>query len=497
MENKKRMRSEYFVGLANKVQKLPIMCVIGSLEQIYTNTRQPVPEEDLENIRGGNYMALCPFHADESLGSFVITPSKNMWWCFTEGIGWSTIHFEMRYFDLSFSDAVFHLAKRFSLLSEEEEKQYAGKKIDADLVKRVEVEMDRRKKTPQKKVDPKLIHSVYSTFPILCPLKEKHKKHLLKERHLSEEDLKDYFTVPNRNRQLAKSVYREFAVQVAKKAFPDRKFSELSDKELVFLETSKAMKMLKEELIHVPGFFKNGNKIDFSAYPGIGFLVRDDSGMVVGIQIRRDTVKEGESRYTWFSSSFAAYNDMYEGGGSPGAPGGVIFPKTDKENPALCITEGRFKAEQIAKKGNIAVYVSGVSSWRNIMPMIQRLRGDRKSVLVMFDADLMGNTAVHGQLIALCEELRKTGLAPYLVLWKIRHGKGFDDLVIRTGTSYKDKLSYVPCGKFEKQYRKALAEALSEMGVNDVRDIEKNKSQQFKHMLQNGVENAVCRKEEK
>lgn len=56
-------------------------------------------------------------------------------------------------------------------------------------------------------------------------------------------------------------------------------------------------------------------KLAFYAVKGIGMLIHDVYGRVAAIQIRRDTIKEGQQRYIWFSSSFAPYEpDKYIGG---------------------------------------------------------------------------------------------------------------------------------------------------------------------------------------
>ena len=233
------------------------------------------------------------------------------------------------------------------------------------------------------------------------------------------------------------------------------------------------------------------NRMDFTSYKGIGFLVRDDRGRVQGIQIRRDTVKEGESRYVWFSSAFAATAPGCSGGASSCSPGGVIYPKIKKADPALCITEGRFKAEQIAKKGNIAVYISGVSTWKSVLPMIERLKGDRKKVYVMFDSDMMGNTAVHSQLQEICETLKKHGLVPYLILWPIEKGKGFDDLVLGQGSQYYEHLRDIPYGRFEPLFQKSMKETLGKYGAARVRDVKKENTSAFNRDMQAAVQKAV------
>lgn len=61
--------------------------------------------------RGSNYFGLCPFH-NEKTGSFSVTPSKQMYYCFGCGAGGNVITFIMEYENYSFSEAIEFLAKR-------------------------------------------------------------------------------------------------------------------------------------------------------------------------------------------------------------------------------------------------------------------------------------------------------------------------------------------------------------------------------------------------
>lgn len=500
MDRKQYQRAEFFQKLTEKVMAIPVTLVIGTVIEVYDRNRRPVDEKELASPSGGNYLALCPFHPDERLGSFVITPSKNMWYCFTENIGWNGIHFEMRYYDIGFKDAVFHLARRMSVINDSDYKIYAGKAIDEDIVTHIEksVEKPKREK-PLPKADADVINAAYSAIPLVCRLSAKHKKHLLKDRGLAEADLGDYFTFPTRRTDLAGKVYKEIGRQYALGRF-GKEIKELADKERGIVEKSKCLARFREQFERVPGFFydERKNRYDFAAYNGIGFLVRDDHGRVQGIQIRRDVVKEGETRYVWFSSAFAQAKPGLRGGASSGSPGGVIFPKTERKNgrkPALCITEGRFKAEAIAKKGNIAIYVSGVSTWKSVMPIIDRLKGSRRRAYIMFDADMMGNVAVHSQLTEICEGIKKHGLDPLLILWPKDRGKGFDDLVAGCGQQYSKCLKAVSYDDFEKKYQEVLKKALAKYRSETIRGISKNDAPFFNLDMQRGVEEEIGVKE--
>ena len=223
------------------------------------------------------------------------------------------------------------------------------------------------------------------------------------------------------------------------------------------------------------------------SYKGIGFLCRNADGKAVGIQIRRDTVKEGEQRYVWFSSTFAQKDGS---GASSGSPGGFI-PGT-KEKPSICITEGRFKAEKIAEKGNDCIYVSGVSTWKSVLPILEKIRKGRNVVYLMFDADMMGNVAVHRQLVAFENELStKYHFQTRLIVWGIDNGKGFDDLVIKKGEQYYKSLKMITYKDFSEHYNCVLQKVCESFGVKTSRDIKSEDAELFNIRMQKQMEKAV------
>lgn len=89
----------------------------------------------------------------------------------------------------------------------------------------------------------------------------------------------------------------------------------------------------------------------------------------------------------------------------------------------------------------------------------------------MFDADMMGNTAVHSQLKEICESLQEHGLKPFLLLWPIEKGKGFDDLVLSQGSIYHRFMADISYRRFEPLYEKAVQKVLSRYSVTRIRDI--------------------------
>lgn len=63
---------------------------------------------------GVSYVGLCPFHSDRR-PSFYVSPSKNVCKCFSCGEGGSPIQFVMKHEQLSYSDALRYLAKKYRI----------------------------------------------------------------------------------------------------------------------------------------------------------------------------------------------------------------------------------------------------------------------------------------------------------------------------------------------------------------------------------------------
>jgi DNA primase len=62
---------------------------------------------------GANYKALCPFH-DEKTPSFVVSPSKGIYHCFSCGAGGDSIKFVMEYEKLNYPEALEKLAQNYN-----------------------------------------------------------------------------------------------------------------------------------------------------------------------------------------------------------------------------------------------------------------------------------------------------------------------------------------------------------------------------------------------
>lgn len=64
--------------------------------------------------RGANLIGLCPFHSEKT-PSFTVSPSKNLYKCFGCGEGGDAVKFLMEYLQLSFPEAIRHLAGKYGI----------------------------------------------------------------------------------------------------------------------------------------------------------------------------------------------------------------------------------------------------------------------------------------------------------------------------------------------------------------------------------------------
>ena len=64
---------------------------------------------------GVRYEALCPFHDDKSLGSFVVYPKGNCYKCFSCGAKGGVVDFLMNHEKLSYPDAIRWLGKKYNI----------------------------------------------------------------------------------------------------------------------------------------------------------------------------------------------------------------------------------------------------------------------------------------------------------------------------------------------------------------------------------------------
>lgn len=419
--------------------------------------------------RGRHFMGLCPFHGDTKLGSFLVTPDKGIWKCFACGdeFAGNAVKFVSLYKNKGYLDAAFDIALQMGLITHEEFDKYSRKKYDENFVQKLEKRYSDKVKNAPKPViaKPDIIHNVYYAMKQVCPLTEEHRKCLLEDRHLTEERIdKDYFTCPINWKQ------KDNVITSIKKMMPNL--------------TDDALKT-------VPGFFfdKKRNKISFAGYRGICILIRNAEGFISAIQIRKDTAKDGESRYVWFSSAFAFYKpEEFSGGCGCGSQKDVMWASGNKK--ILCITEGRFKSEALCKHENNCISVQGVSSWNGIINTIGDIKRKKEieSIYLFFDADILGKRALFAQSEKMCIAINEAfpDIRIKYAFWSKKEGKGIDDYIY-SGSSLA-KINYIDWKQAASEAVKQFQNVLNEFHIKKMQELERSKIMSFEERLQTLLE---------
>ena len=162
-------------------------------------------------------------------------------------------------------------------------------------------------------------------------------------------------------------------------------------------------------LIRVPGLFFNKEKqtMNFKTYRNKSFIcipIKDENGKIRGIQLRADKLEDKkQSRYIWFSSKNIDVS-KFLGNLSPNSPIDVVYPHVNTPR-TIAITEGHFKAVQIAKTLNfLTLSVQGVNNWKHILETINILKEKYPTisdVIIMYDADMAYKIPVLQSTIAV------------------------------------------------------------------------------------------------
>lgn len=454
MANYNKERYEFIEQMFEKLDTVSVDAVVGQ----YVQLRQ----------QGRHLMGYCPFHQGSHLGSFIVTPDKGLWKCFAcgDGYGGNGINFVSKYKGINYLDAAFDIAKDHGLISFDEYEKFANQNYSDNYIRELTERQERKhkKNSPnQVKANAQIIHNVYLCIKENSVLSPDHKETLINERKLSPERIKeDYFTFPIRSKE-----------KIIKKI--QEQYPEYSD---AILST-------------VPGFFikKSTGKLSYSGYKGLGILIRDCNGMIQAIQIRKDTKKEEESRYTWFSSSFASYKpEEFIGGCGSGSPKDVLFPNVDKKH-ILCITEGRFKSEKLIESGNTSISVQGVTSWKGIEKSIS---GCLKKIVyskiyLFFDSDILGNHFLFVQSEKMVRFLQAQfpDITFYYAFWHKKDGKGIDDCI---NNGNMKTVKYFSVGNATRLVNNCFIELLEKYGIKKFQQLTHEQALQFISDLQNACE---------
>ena len=415
---------------------------------------------------GHSYSCVCPFCGAKA-GKFMIDKSKNIAKCFNEDFkSLNAPAFVAKITGQSYYEACLELLEANGTIDSNEHSRLLGKG-KAKVVKPVPVMQKKKQEYHREQgfVEPEIIQRAYLALRDICGLSKDHYSHLSEVRHLTEGEIKkDYFSFPVEG----------------KKEIVDKILGEIS----------------KEKLMHVPGFYKGKYGISLSnKQTGIGILIRNAKGHVVGCQIRRDTVEKGEQRYIWLSSSWALDNPKLEGGASCGSPVDVLYPSDmRKYRGTLCITEGKFKASALAQDGKVAVSVQGVGNWAGVIEAINTIRALGKyrvdRIIIMYDSDMMRKVQIfkHAERLAdaLNEDFPDIPIA--IAGWKEENGKGIDDVIFAAnGKSVK----LFKEDAYRKVYECILEQLMQKFETEEKTPQEILLDETFREELQRNLENVL------
>lgn len=276
-----------------------------------------------------------------------------------------------------------------------------------------------------------LLHRVYSDLLGLCPLSSAHRKHLLNEGWSTEE-------------------VRQFRAG----SWPEARQAQRE----ILQELWKLHGVL---LAQVPGFVVKGERASLHVPAGLLLPCAGWEGLIHRLRLRPDRVRPLGPKYVWVSSS------RY-GGPSAGAPPAFYRPFDEVPPRRILITEGEKKAclaaQRLSLQGYpvIAVSLAGVGNHKELLPILERHRGELDEVVIAFDEDEKEQTRervdVHRR--NLCEALAGMGIPVLVARW--RGLKGLDDLLVAGGRFQLQP--YQPMAQRPKLAAEALAPRQLELG---------------------------------
>lgn len=425
--------------------------------------------------RGDNYLAICPFHNDRKIGSFVANNNKGIFKCFACDEGGNSLHFVSKYRGINYVEAAFEIALDFSLITDREYQEYYLKrrytKSEVSNIQKIYLNKTEKSTPSEEPLSIDIRNKVYNMFLDELSLSNEHRDYLRVERLLNDEIIE-------------KRRYKTYPTPSAMKRLVERMNKEEMDTEKI--------------LSRMPGFFQKKEKHEwvwqFPWNKGLLIPIRDFAGRIEAMQIRRDKKDEDSGRYIWLSSSFASYNEKFKYGASSRSPIDVVYPESKGLNPSsvLFITEGRFKSETIANKFNsVSISVQGVGNWKDIDNVIKNteslLRGNGfggfKYIYIAFDSDMKYNYPIYHQLKNMSDFIKESfpNKDIYYLHWESEL-KGIDDLLfnveISNSFNYREVFNKISKEYWDKEYSRQINRIMKKRDLDnpmllDSRDLKK------------------------
>lgn len=207
------------------------------------------------------------------------------------------------------------------------------------------------------------------------------------------------------------------------RGLPEEEISRLGYKTTPVMGTAAIAKKLAGEgcyLTGVPGFYRTeAGTWDFvHEARGILIPVRDQNGLIQGLQIRRDNVTK--RKFRWISSV-----------GKPDGCKSLAWAHlAGTPRPRVILTEGPMKADVIHHlSGQTVLAVPGVNSLAQVEGMLQWLHENgTEQIMTAFDMDFLTNPHVRNGYQNLVNLLAQTGIRYGTYLWNPEY-KGLDDYI--------------------------------------------------------------------
>ena len=144
----------------------------------------------------------------------------------------------------------------------------------------------------------------------------------------------------------------------------------------------------------------------------------------------------------------------------------------------------------------MAISLQGVSTWKGIQNEILHIMDSRpvRKIYLFYDSDMLGNTAVYNQSIALLKAIEITfpTIQTYHAVWKKEWGKGIDDMYFN---GHIKKIKYLTSGQLKSCHEKVLKFLLKKYGVESLDEIVRSKDKDLKERfcrdLQDNSEKAI------
>lgn len=243
---------------------------------------------------------------------------------------------------------------------------------------------------------------------------------------------------------------------------------------------AKELSELYKSLWGIPGFYfefqdsekkKGAWKFVPPCKSCVGIPIKNSEGQITALQMRW---LEGnrDNKYFYISSRKYHMGKNTSFGSSPGSPVAVCYP--DKiVGETFYVTEGVFKARELAKSGCVCYSVQGVNSFYYVAdelldtlesPSYKAKGGaDIKRIALAFDADMFSKWQVlEAAQKAAANIANKTHRDVFILLWNPELGKGFDDMKFTCddrGADYRQGLRVLEWHQFADWAKAASIEA--------------------------------------